>query len=141
MRSEDVQNLLRTLITCADRLNRAQVKQLYRMLIAVGHFPLCAACHQPITDMNDFTWDHIWPASKGGNNDLINMQPMHCACNQSKGCELSDDCLEYEAELTVQIAVTPPHKKHKKRKNRNVQRYKASQASSMVFRGKGGRSR
>lgn len=141
MRTEDVQKILHTLMLCADKLDRSQVKQLFRILISVGRFPVCVACHQPITDIRDFSWDHIWPASKGGSNELVNMQPMHCACNVAKGCEIQPQYIKYEAELIISAETDAPAlqqkpKKYKNTKKRNIQRFTPSQIAELGFKQK-----
>ena len=48
--------------------------------------PVCGICGgflNPVTD--DFHVDHIRPVSKGGGNDLANLQLSHPSCNVSKG--------------------------------------------------------
>ena len=42
----------------------------------------CAWCDGPMGD--DMTLDHIVPWSRGGADELANLQLMHLACNQEK---------------------------------------------------------
>ncbi len=134
MHTEDVKNLLLTLSTCADKLDRKHVKQLYCMLIAAGQYPVCPACKQPITSPQDFTWDHIVPESRGGSDDISNMVPMHAHCNELKGNQFFDELFdvpyiittEIKLEIIHPVAAAPVVKKHKKKK-RNISRYKAWQ--------------
>ena len=73
MRPEDIRRVLIALEGCAHSLNRDQVKQLYQILIACGQYPVCPVCNQPITSIEDFTWDHIVPESRGGSDDISNI--------------------------------------------------------------------
>lgn len=47
----------------------------------------CALCAKAISDV-DKTIDHIIPLSRGGSNDISNMQIAHLLCNQRKGNRL-----------------------------------------------------
>ncbi len=130
MKPSDIENVILSLAMCADKLDRAQVKQLYRILIAVGQFPVCPACHQPITDIDEFTWDHIYPRAKGGSDNLCNLQPMHRRCNQNKGDKIEHQYFNCNCELTTEILVefvTRPERRKKKKKHRNVQHLKVWQ--------------
>lgn len=59
---------------------------------------------------NLYGWeiDHIYPISLGGGNDIINLRPMNCSNNRSKG----DDFPSYIADVT-----SDGEKNVKKRKN------------------------
>jgi 5-methylcytosine-specific restriction endonuclease McrA len=45
----------------------------------------CAICGVKFSSMRDITLDHIIPKSKGGGNDLQNLQLAHERCNMEKG--------------------------------------------------------
>jgi hypothetical protein len=47
--------------------------------------PPCALCGQPGAD----TVDHITPVSRGGTNELANLQPAHRSCNRAKGGQVA----------------------------------------------------
>jgi 5-methylcytosine-specific restriction endonuclease McrA len=49
---------------------------------------VCGICNKPITKMKEATIDHIIPLSKGGSDDITNMQLAHYDCNQAKGDSL-----------------------------------------------------
>jgi len=54
-----------------------------------GH--VCLACGETVP----LTPDHIVPLSKGGSNDIDNIQPLCLRCNRRKGCNIIDyrpDC-------------------------------------------------
>lgn len=135
MRPEDVVNVLMSLAANADKLNKAQVKELFRILIAVGNFPVCPACHQPITSMKEFSWDHIYPASRRGSHEICNMQPMHRACNEAKSNMIQPEYFDTSYEITAEIHVEIVARKEsrKKKKNRKVAHYKPHQIAEMGF--------
>jgi len=91
MTDQEVKKVIMSLLGCADTLSRFEMKRIFRMLIVRGIFPECASCHQPITSEEEFSWDHIYPKSKGGKNSVKNLQPMHKACNESKGDDVNID--------------------------------------------------
>lgn len=90
MTENEIKAILVGILGCWDTLTPAEVKGLLKILAARGYFPKCAACHKPITDYKDFSWDHIIPASKGGPDVIGNMQPMHVGCNVDKGSEIDE---------------------------------------------------
>ena len=49
---------------------------------------LCAWCHRPGTLTDPLELDHILPHTKGGSNDLSNVQPIHRSGNRAKGGRL-----------------------------------------------------
>lgn len=55
--------------------------------------PYCRGCKKHCDPRsNQFSVDHIIPVSKGGSNDISNMQIMHIDCNNKKG---NDDYRKY----------------------------------------------
>lgn len=85
MTLEEVQFLALALYHIPDQLNKSDVKSMFRILIAHGIYPTCAGCGDAIVNIDDFSWDHDKPKSRGGSNGLENMQPMHRVCNNYKG--------------------------------------------------------
>lgn len=51
---------------------------------------VCAICGKPI-ERNDFTIDHIIPLSRGGSNDLENLQIACHDCNELKGNRMDNE--------------------------------------------------
>lgn len=74
-----------------------QIKQIYAIMGDYKYYPVCGICGQPIivdskTCKNstkerpmEFTWDHIYPKSLGGEDILKNFQPAHKLCNNHRG--------------------------------------------------------
>lgn len=98
MKSGDITAILNSLARQENALTPKQLKKVYALLIASGHYPICPWCKEYIYNINDFTWDHIVPRSKGGSNDLSNLQPMHKECNNVK-----KENLLYEEEYSYDI--------------------------------------
>ena len=64
MTKQEIQDLLSIISLCADRLGPNQVKELYRIAIFLGFAPKCPGCDMPISNIGDFSWDHIWPKTR-----------------------------------------------------------------------------
>lgn len=62
---------------------RKVAKARAQLLARYGHAPYCAWCGLPI--VGTVSVDHIVPRSRGGTDDIDNLQPMHPACNSAKG--------------------------------------------------------
>lgn len=60
----------------------------------------CAICGKPVK-FKKMTVDHKIPISKGGTNDLSNLQLAHLTCNRAKADMLADEF----AELAEQIVM------------------------------------
>lgn len=50
----------------------------------------CLACGRKGTKRNPLTKDHVVPLSRGGTDDIENLQPLHRACNSAKGTRVVD---------------------------------------------------
>lgn len=46
---------------------------------------VCALCGGQIINMKDATIDHIVPISRGGGDEIANLQVAHLKCNLEKG--------------------------------------------------------
>jgi len=128
MNKHQIEQAILALAACAGTIDKRQMKQIYRILIAHGRFPICPACNQPITDINDFSWDHVYPHSCGGSNDLYNLQPMHKICNELKDCKIDSKYINVQYEFTEELRIACSKRKYKTRtskKNRHVERMKA----------------
>ena len=96
--------------------NIYKVRILYRLAIDNRVYPECPYCKQPIKTQDEFTIDHIIPRSKGGTDDIENLQPMQKECNSLKGCEMPEyiECPDI------------PVKKHRKKRNGKKQKQRES---------------
>lgn len=113
--------------------NRKQMKQIYTIMGDYGRFPVCKICGRPI-DINsetvqnskectyqEFSWDHIYPKSLGGSDDLINLQTTHKLCNNRKANKvLGHDHFVVNVQVDL-IPVGRMHIKRKKKVNINMQ--------------------
>lgn len=117
------------------RFNHKQIKQIYAIMGDYGHYPVCKLCGKPIyinsstirnsvTQRNnkEFTWDHIYPKSLGGVNDLSNMQAAHKICNNHKGRNLPEEHAHYQINIVVTIQFDDCFDKNFRNKNRNTKK-------------------
>lgn len=58
----------------------------------------CAICGKPISD-DEFSIDHIIPISRGGNNSIDNLRPVHRRCNTIKDNMLDDELLQHTTDI------------------------------------------
>lgn len=125
----DVHNILGMLMAHAGQLSKQNIKKLYKIAIRYDLNPRCFACNQPILHIKDFSWDHLYPHSKGGSNDLHNLVPMHKSCNQVKGDNVveivisEDYSICFDADIVV-VRVEQPNNVPTKKKKRNVERFR-----------------
>lgn len=59
---------------------------------------VCAICGKPIDEL-DFTIDHRIPLSRGGTNDLSNLQPTHESCNHMKHNLTQDELISSVCDI------------------------------------------
>ena len=101
MKKKDIKNVIKALGSVAWQLDANEVKRLYAMLIVHGIYPVCPLCKEPISSINDFTWDHIVPRSRGGSDHISNMAPTHAKCNENKGKVFVDTFFDVEYRLSL----------------------------------------
>ena len=116
------------------QFNHKQMKQIYTIMGDYGHFPTCKLCGKPIiidteiarnsTTNNakqEFSWDHIYPKSLGGSDELINLQPTHKLCNNRKADKIFGH-EHYVVNIMVDLApIGRVRTKRKKKININLQ--------------------
>ena len=85
MTEQEIKDILTSIALLWQELTPNEVKSLFRILAAHGHYPTCSACGKPISDFKTFSWDHVIARSIGGADDIKNMTPMHQNCNFAKG--------------------------------------------------------
>lgn len=61
---------------------------------------ICAICGK-FVPLDDYTVDHIIPISKGGTNDMGNLQCAHKVCNQVKQDILPEDLMDKLSDIVV----------------------------------------
>lgn len=104
MTKNEVQTILAGILKHWKSLTPTEVKGLLKILMLRGDLPTCAACGKPIYTMDDFSWDHAFPESKGGPTLIGNLQPMHTWCNVAKGDEIDETYFcHVDPELLEQI--------------------------------------
>lgn len=96
----------------ATEYNICRFRKLYRIALANHVYPECPYCHKPIVTQEDLTIDHIIPRSKGGKDDVENLQPMHKACNSEKGCTVP------ETTKCDEVPIKKYRRNHHKPKNK-----------------------
>ncbi len=118
--------ILGQMVDCADVLNKQNIKGLYRIAIKYDLAPKCWGCNEPIDDIRDFSWDHVYPHCCGGSDELYNLVPMHKVCNERKGAQI----IEMVINIQYTVVVEPQEKlierkeKRKHKKYRNVEKLK-----------------
>lgn len=105
MKKKDIKNVIKALGSVAWQLDANEVKRLYAMLIAHGIYPVCPLCKEPISSINDFTWDHIIPRSRGGKDHISNMAPAHAKCNEERGKTFVDELFDVEYKFKIDMPV------------------------------------
>lgn len=66
--------------------NKSKTRRWQRAHLIQKFGAVCAICTEPFKSMKDITFDHKQPVSKGGLDELDNLQLAHLDCNQEKGC-------------------------------------------------------
>ena len=59
----------------------------------------CAICGKPIAD-EEYSVDHTIPISRGGNNSLENLRPVHRRCNMIKDNMLDNELSQHVTDIT-----------------------------------------
>lgn len=57
---------------------------------------ICMICTKPFDSMKDITFDHIIPVSKGGTDEIENLQLAHFSCNQEKADMTPQEFKEFQ---------------------------------------------
>ncbi|MBO7066035.1 MAG: HNH endonuclease [Alphaproteobacteria bacterium] len=101
------------------------LRTLFTISISLDVYPVCEYCQCPINDPNQLSIDHIQPTSKGGGNNVENLQPMHCVCNSRKGNQIE--------ELVVS-GPTPPNKRRSKRRFHRTERVSGHDVEELLHK-------
>lgn len=152
MTENEVQAILAGILKHWKTLTPAEVKCLLKILMVRGELPKCTACNKPILNMEDFSWDHGIPESKGGPTEIGNLQPMHTWCNVAKGdeideqyfCHIDPELLEQMMKGQKKKGSRPSGKSKQKYDNSSDKRRKHVRVNGwtdMSSYGRGGRGR
>ncbi len=66
-----------------------------RMLIARDGC-VCGVCHKEIAKMRQVSLDHVIPRSRGGSDDISNLQLAHKDCNRDKADMTPEEWKEFQ---------------------------------------------
>ena len=78
------------------RRNRSNKRRWQRDHLINRDGAVCKICEKPFKSMKDITFDHIVPKSKGGTDELENIQLAHFRCNLSKADMLPEEFEEFQ---------------------------------------------
>lgn len=62
---------------------------------------VCGVCGEPIETMKEITVDHKVPRSRGGSDELPNLQPAHEHCNRDKNDMTDEEWAEAQCATTA----------------------------------------
>ena len=155
MTENEMKIILGGILTYWETLTPAEVKTLLKILVVRGELPRCAACGEPILNIDEeFSWDHGIPESKGGPTQIGNLQPMHTWCNVEKGdeidekyfCHIDPELLEKMKKARkkkVQISGTKQKNRYDNSPKKRRKHMRINGASGMdvsaYYKGRGGR--
>lgn len=83
------------------RRNKSNKRRWQRDHLINRDGAVCQICEKPFTSMKDITFDHIVPVSKGGTDELENIQLAHYKCNQSKADMLPEEFEHFQKGGTL----------------------------------------
>jgi 5-methylcytosine-specific restriction endonuclease McrA len=76
--------------------------RIWRWVLVIRQQYICPRCTEAL-DRRDAESDHIIPVSRGGPNEMWNLQALHWACNQEKGNELTPQAAQLAAEHGIAL--------------------------------------
>lgn len=62
----------------------------------------CPYCDRDLK-RKELTIDHLYPKCRGGSNEINNLVPSCCKCNQGKGCKVLEDCVSPKKALEIRM--------------------------------------
>lgn len=66
-------------------MKKARARSRHKKIEKLRHDPICYLCGEEIESIEDASWDHITPLSKGGADSAENLALTHSWCNSEKG--------------------------------------------------------
>lgn len=90
---------------------RARRKRLrsYALSLSRRDGDYCGICGMPLDYRTDrFHIDHIWPQSKGGSDDMANLQLAHPSCNARKSNHLPQPINAVQATFDFPLQLDRP---------------------------------
>ena len=78
------------------RRNKSLTRRWQRNALINKFGSVCAICRKPLKSMKDITFDHKTPISRGGTNELDNLQLAHLSSNQEKGAMTEEEFAAFQ---------------------------------------------
>jgi 5-methylcytosine-specific restriction endonuclease McrA len=65
----------------------ARQRRAWQSVMVSGVVVECPWCHDRVDPYQPWHLDHLIPVTAGGTDDVLNLHPMHPACNRAKGAQ------------------------------------------------------
>lgn len=125
MTKEYISAILNSIFGLWQTLTPGEVKDLLRILATRNIVPKCTGCGEPIFSVDDITWDHVFPHSKGGPDLIGNLAPMHEDCNIKKADIIDDNYFVYIDPELLQTILKQGKKETKRKRREEIRKNSA----------------